>query len=100
MYLHKDWLDIGVVGVVHGTHEMRVRGSWGGPRKSDGNGGPPTNGARCSPLTGQMVVMSYVHTYIDVMMITSVNIGLWTEDITSRRTHDQDRRDAHGTKVT
>jgi hypothetical protein len=37
---------------------------------------------------------------IDVMTMTSVNEGLWTEDITSTRTREQDRRDAHGTKVT
>ena len=39
---------------------------------------------------------------IDVMTITSVNgtMGLWTEDITSRRTRNRDRRDDHGTKPT
>jgi hypothetical protein len=68
--------------------------------KSEGTDRLPTNGARCSPLTGQMVVMSYVHTYIDVMTITFVNDGLWTEGITSRRTRHRDRPDVHGAKLT
>jgi hypothetical protein len=37
---------------------------------------------------------------IDVMMVTFVNEGLWTEDITSTRTRERDRQDGHGTKVT
>ena len=34
------------------------------------------------------------------MTITFVNEGLWTEDITSGRTRNRDRRDDHGTKPT
>ena len=34
------------------------------------------------------------------MTITSVNEGLWTEDITSGRTRNRDRPDVHGTKLT
>ena len=46
------------------------------------------------------LVGRYVRRSIDVMTMTSVNEGLWTEDITSTRTRERDRRDGHGTKVT
>ena len=61
MYLHKDWLDIDIVHGGRGWEEMRVSGDADDQEKSDGNDDRPTNGARCSPLTGQMVVMSRVH---------------------------------------
>jgi hypothetical protein len=37
---------------------------------------------------------------IDVMTMTSVNEGFWTEGITSTRTREQDRQDVHGTELT
>ena len=60
----------------------------------------PTDGGRCSPRTGQMVVMSYLQSSIDVMTITSVNEGLSTEDITSVSSGDRGRRNVDGTERT
>jgi hypothetical protein len=46
------------------------------------------------------LVGRYARRPIDVRMMTSVNGGLWTEGITSTRTRERDKRDAHGTNVT
>ena len=46
------------------------------------------------------LVGRYVRWSIDVMTMTSVNEGFWTEGNTSTRTRERDRRDVHGTKVT
>jgi hypothetical protein len=51
-------------------------------------------------VTRAWVGRYYARRSIEVMTMTSVNEGLWTEGITSTRTRERDRRDVHGTKDT